>query len=1079
MIRHPCVLAFVCAITAFSSAHPQIAPNHAPVKDDYPEEAFIIEEISTNISFDNDGNSTREQTTRVRIRTDAGVQHWGLLNIPFQSATQTVQVDYARVRKPDGSTVLTPEDNIQDLDAAITRTAPFYSDLREKHIAIKSLAKGDVLEYQVRWRPIKPLVPGQFWTEYNFQHDAIVLSERVDIKVPADRAVKVKGPQSTQTIKTEGGSKTYSWSYSQLLRTKSPERDQKKATDAALGRTPAPDIQISSFQSWDEVGRWYWNLQKDRVQPTPAIRAKAAELTAGLKDDDARLRALYSFVSLQYRYIGISFGIGRYQPHAADDVLTNNYGDCKDKHTLLASLLQASGITIYPALISSARKLDPDIPSPAQFDHIVGYLPQGQRTLWLDTTPEVAPAGYLALPLRDKQALVMEAEKPGELITTPADPPSPGSQNFTIEGKLNQDGSLEAKVEDTIQGERAVTLRYAFRQTPQTQWKDLMQQISYALGYSGTVSDVTASLPEATSEPFHFSYSYHRKDFPDWANHQFSVPGLPFIMPSLSEDAAYPVFLGSPNESVSDSKVELPTGYKPQLPENVDLKCDFAEYQASYSQDQGVLTAKRRLLIKQREVPVTEFDDYRSFVKNLQNDVNRYVQTSSSNPVPIPAPPMPEGMPSFLRGVWQLPESDVSEANRLELSARSSIETGDRASAINSYKSAVAADPKFTRAWIELAVTYLSSGKSDSALDSLREAIRSDPEQLLPHKAYAFLLSGLRQPEAATDAWRETLKVAPEDRDANSGMGQSLLDQQRYAEAIPYLEAASKTDAPTGTLNGLGWAYLKTGQIEKGTAILDKIADANPTPETFNDISYELAEANAGLPKALEYAEKAVNAQEKESSDIDLSNLLPEDLKTPPKFAACWDTLGWVHFRLGHFEQAESYIYPAWLLSQYSTVGDHLAQIYEQEGKKDEAIRMYDLVLETHVTRDQGNEIRQRLDRLTATQASQSSRGSERMFGAAELSQLRTVKLKRLVAGSASAEFFLLFAPGPTLEDVQFVSGSAKLKSADGALYDAKFPIAFPQKSSARLVRRVIVNCSEVVGCQAVFLLPDSVTSVQ
>ena len=190
---------------------------------------------------------------------------------------------------------------------------------------------------------------------------------------------------------------------------------------------------------------------------------------------------------------------------------------------------------------------------------------------------------------------------------------------------------------------------------------------------------------------------------------------------------------------------------------------------------------------------------------------------------------------------------------------------------------------------------------------------------------------------------RETLKVAPEDRDVNSGMGQSLLDQQRYAEAIPYLEAASKTDAPTGTLNGLGWAYLKTGQIEKGTAILDKIADANPTPETFNDISYELAEANAGLPKALEYAEKAVNAQEKESSDIDLSNLLPEDLKTPPKFAACWDTLGWVHFRLGHFEQAESYIYPAWLLSQYSTVGDHLAQIYEQEGKKDEAIRMYDL----------------------------------------------------------------------------------------------------------------------------------------
>jgi transglutaminase-like putative cysteine protease len=137
-------------------------------------------------------------------------------------------------------------------------------------------------------------------------------------------------------------------------------------------------VEISSFTNWEDVGRWYWNLQKDRIEPTPAIRAKAAELTKGMTDDAAKLRALYSFVSTQYRYIGIAFGIGRYQPHAADDVLTNNYGDCKDKHTLLASLLQASGITLYPALISSSFKLDSDVPSPAQFDHVIGYLPRAK-----------------------------------------------------------------------------------------------------------------------------------------------------------------------------------------------------------------------------------------------------------------------------------------------------------------------------------------------------------------------------------------------------------------------------------------------------------------------------------------------------------------------------------------------------------------------------------------------------------------------------------------------------------------------------------------------------------------------------
>jgi len=97
------------------------------------------------------------------------------------------------VHKADGSTVLTPADNVQDLDAEITRSAPFYSDQREKHVAVKGLSKGDVLEYQARWRTTKPLIPGQFWFQYNFLHDGIVLAERLEIKVPSRACRQGKG----------------------------------------------------------------------------------------------------------------------------------------------------------------------------------------------------------------------------------------------------------------------------------------------------------------------------------------------------------------------------------------------------------------------------------------------------------------------------------------------------------------------------------------------------------------------------------------------------------------------------------------------------------------------------------------------------------------------------------------------------------------------------------------------------------------------------------------------------------------------------------------------------------------------
>jgi|HubBroStandDraft_1064217.scaffolds.fasta_scaffold05515_3 tetratricopeptide (TPR) repeat protein/transglutaminase-like putative cysteine protease len=1095
MIGRSCVLILTIALAVLPPCRGQTSSPHAPAKADYSQEAAVLEEMSTKIAFDNDSNFTRDQISRVRVQTDAGVQQWGLLKFPFQSATQTVEIDYVRVRKADGSTLITPPDNVQDLDSEITRSAPFYSDLREKHVAVKGLSKGDILEYEAHWRTTKPLIPGQFWFQYSFQHDGIVLAESLEIKVPSERAVKVKGPQATQSVTTEAGSRIYAWTYSKLQDAKDPESDQKKATETALGRLPPPDVQISSFQSWEDVGRWYWNLEKDRIEPTPAIRAKAAELTKGMTDSAAKLRALYSFVSTQYRYIGIAFGIGRYQPHAADDVLTNNYGDCKDKHTLLASLLQASGITLYPALINSSFKLDPDVPSPAQFDHIIGYLPQGKDhgnekdAVWLDTTTEVAPSGYLVERLRAKQALVMAGEKSIQFVTTPADPPFPSTQAFKIEGKLNDDGEFDAQVEDTTRGDNEVMIRAAFRHVPQPQWKDLVQQISYGLGYSGTVGDVSASTPEAIGEPFHFSYSYNRKDYPDWkSDRHFTVPGLPFYMPPVRDDAKYPIWLGPSLESVSDSKVELPKGYKPQVPSNVDLKYDFAEYHASYSQDRGVLIAKRRLLIKLHEVPAAEFDDYRNFLKNLQNDVNQYVQTSSASaPIILNAPGMPNVPPPALspsmRALRELPESNSQDANRLEAEARDEMTKHDPDSAVSSLHRAVAADPKFTRAWVLLGSLLLAQKQTDAGMEAYHKAMAADPEQRAIPKALGWNLMANSQFEDAVPVWQDFAKAHPDDSDGPANLGNCLVQLKRYSEAATAYESALKVGGNQENLQArLGFAYLQSGQIEKGAAILEKVVEAKPGPEMWNDVGYELADANASLPKALEYAQHAVDAQEMESHDVELSNLLPEDLACTQKLGFYWDTLGWVHFRLGHLDQAESYLHAAWLLSQLPVVADHLGQVYEQQKKTEKAIHMYRLALGTPEAKAPGGTwdgTRRRLEHLTGAKSPTAMDLLRRDPNGSELSQLRTIKLKRLVPGTATAEFFLLFSPGPKVESVEFISGSERLKSGERALSEAGFQVAFPAGSSARLVRRAIVMCSDVSGCNAVLFTPDSVHSVK
>ena len=88
---------------------------------------------------------------------------------------------------------------------------------------------------------------------------------------------------------------------------------------------------MTTFQSWSEVGQWYAGLERDRVTPDEKIRAKAAELIRGRNTDKEKIQALYEFVAKSFRYVSLSLGQGRYQPHAAAEVLANQYGDCKEQ----------------------------------------------------------------------------------------------------------------------------------------------------------------------------------------------------------------------------------------------------------------------------------------------------------------------------------------------------------------------------------------------------------------------------------------------------------------------------------------------------------------------------------------------------------------------------------------------------------------------------------------------------------------------------------------------------------------------------------------------------------------------------
>jgi hypothetical protein len=319
------------------------------------------------------------------------------------------------------------------------------------------------------------------------------------------------------------------------------------------------------------------------------------------------------------------------------------------------------------------------------------------------------------------------------------------------------------------------------------------------------------------------------------------------------------------------------------------------------------------------------------------------------------------------------------------------------------------------------------------------------------------------------------MSIAPDDSDGPVNLATSLSALKRYAEAASALESAlSLSPDQAAVYVQLAANYLRAGDEDKSLSAYKKAIEIDPKPVWLNDASYELADANKQLPLALQYGQRAVHEEEEASAKIKLADLKKEDLGHPSSLAAFWDTLGWVHFRLGNYEKAEKYLNAAWELSQGPVEGDHLGQVYEQEHKKEQAIRMYRLALAASRVPERMTKTRERLDRLGGT----TKAGRFGVNGVEELSQMRTFKLGRIIPDTASAEFFLLFGPGSKLEEVRFVSGPEKLKAAEKVLSSAPFEIRFPDDGPTRIVRRGVLSCSSISGCSFVLYTPDLVRSV-
>jgi hypothetical protein len=404
--------------------------------------------------------------------------------------------------------------------------------------------------------------------------------------------------------------------------------------------TPA----LNANADWDAMGKWYSNLVGERVDGSAAIKQEVTVLTASKITPLEKMQAIADFVQHDIRYVAIELGIGGIQPHSAPDVFSHRYGDCKDKATLVRSMLREIGVESYHVVINAERgSVTADMPAHDGFNHVITAikLPDGLidpsliatlqhpklgKILFFDPTNELIPFGQIGGYLQANYGLLVTPDG-GELIELPQQPSSMNSIQRTAQLTLDTMGTLKGEVKEVRLGERASSERRRLRTVAKD--ADRIKPIEELLANSLSSFHIThaaVSNLQQSDQPFGFDYSFESE------NYAKNAGNLLFVRPRVignegsglletKEPRQFPIEFDGPARDTDTFEITIPAGYTvDDLPPPVDAEFSFASYHAKTVVNGNVVDYTRTFEVKELSVPVNRAEELRRFYRIIAGD---------------------------------------------------------------------------------------------------------------------------------------------------------------------------------------------------------------------------------------------------------------------------------------------------------------------------------------------------------------------------------------------------------------------------------------------------------------------------
>lgn len=416
-----------------------------------------------------------------------------------------------------------------------------------------------------------------------------------------------------------------------------PSRPEWSALSARMNVQWGEAAVAGIDNQWKALGAWYTRLEADRPAPSPEITAQTQQLIAGAPDFYTKLSRITDYIQKNVRYFIVMRGIGGWQANHAPDIFRNRYGDCKDKSTLLISMLQVAGIRAYYVSVDSRRGVvDPQQPS-MYGNHMITAIEipenvtdkrlqavvkgkDGKSYLIFDPTDERTPVGNLRPDLQNSYG-VLSAGPDSQLLALPTLSPDANGNTTSGNFTLAADGSLTGSVETAHFGPEGAEMRSFLKDSDEKERHDGFEKM-IARDLPGVVlQSFQITQPPDLDKPIEFRYKLAASNYSHPAGNMVLVRPRVLGTHSLAFDSkprTVPIDLDATGHWHDSFDIALPQGFMvDETPDPVNLDLDFASYHSRFTTQGGTLHYEREYTVRQVQIPADRAADFRK----LQNTI--------------------------------------------------------------------------------------------------------------------------------------------------------------------------------------------------------------------------------------------------------------------------------------------------------------------------------------------------------------------------------------------------------------------------------------------------------------------------